>query len=404
MAKILSTHTGSLPRTEALLAADADRRANGPSPQHAEVVRSAVAEVVAKQRQIGIDIPNDGEYGHAMAGDVDYAAWWTYSFGRFGGLEPSTDADWATWGAAEHIEPAPGEIRLTSFDNRRDWQKFADVYGKAGAGVGLQSNGDEAFPVVTSELTYTGQDEVQRDITNLQDALAASGYEHGYLAAIGPASAARVPNAFYRTDQELLDAVTAALREEYAAILNAGLTLQLDDPGLTESWDQIDPEPPLDDYRRWVAKGVAAINTALDGLDTSRARLHVCWGSWHGPHTTDLPLEDVIDVLLEANVGGFVVEAANVRHEHEWRVWKGRELPEGFVVAPGVVSHATNVVEHPQLVADRLVKWAELLGGPERVIATTDCGLGGRIHPQIAWAKLESLVEGTRLANEQLGV
>jgi 5-methyltetrahydropteroyltriglutamate--homocysteine methyltransferase len=191
------------------------------------------------------------------------------------------------------------------------------------------------------------------------------------------------------------------MREEYTAIIDAGLTVQLDDPSLAESWDQINPEPSLEDYLNFIQLRVEATNWALRGLPEEQIRLHICWGSWHGPHTTDIPFADIISSVLQINAGGYSFEAANVRHEHEWRVWEDTKLPEGKVIIPGVVSHATNVVEHPELVADRIERFARLVGR-ENVIASTDCGLGGRVHPQIAVAKLEALGEGARLATKRL--
>ena len=221
------------------------------------------------------------------------------------------------------------------------------------------------------------------------------------MASLSPGSCARVANEYYKTDEELLYACADAMREEYKAIIDAGLTVQLDDPSLAESWDQINPEPSLADYLKFIQLRVEATNWALRGLPQDKIRLHVCWGSWHGPHTTDIPFADILDSVLQVTAGGYSFEAANVRHEHEWRVWEDSKLPEGKVIIPGVVSHATNVVEHPELVADRIVRFAELVGR-ENVIASTDCGLGGRVHPQIAFAKLEALGEGARRASKRL--
>jgi 5-methyltetrahydropteroyltriglutamate--homocysteine methyltransferase len=177
--------------------------------------------------------------------------------------------------------------------------------------------------------------------------------------------------------------------------------LQIDDPVIADNWDQINPAPSLDAYRRFTSVRIEALNHAIRGLPRERIRFHLCWGSWHGPHVTDIPLADIIDLMLAVNAGAYSFEAANARHQHEWRVWQGLALPEGTRILPGVVSHATNVVEHPELVADRICRYAEIVGR-ENVIASTDCGLGGRVHPQIAWAKLESLVRGAAIASERL--
>ena len=192
-----------------------------------------------------------------------------------------------------------------------------------------------------------------------------------------------------------------AMRHEYKAIVDAGLILQLDDPAIAENWDSIDPEPSVAAYRKFTMRRVEALNHAIRGLPEDRIRFHLCWGSWHGPHTTDLPMKDIIDIMFKIKAQGYTFEAANARHEHEWSVWKDHKLPAGKIIIPGIVSHATNVVEHPELVAERIVRFANVVG-KENVIASTDCGLGGRIHPEIAWAKLEALSQGARLATQQL--
>jgi 5-methyltetrahydropteroyltriglutamate--homocysteine methyltransferase len=176
--------------------------------------------------------------------------------------------------------------------------------------------------------------------------------------------------------------------------------LQLDDPALATSWDMINPEPSVDDYRRFAESRVEALNHALRGLPADRIRYHLCWGSWHGPHVTDIPLRAIVDIVLKVNAQAISFEAGNVRHEHEWKVWRDVK-PEGKLLIPGVVSHATNVVEHPELVADRLVRFADAVGR-ENILAGTDCGLGGRVHPDIVWAKLRALAEGAALASRRL--
>jgi 5-methyltetrahydropteroyltriglutamate--homocysteine methyltransferase len=191
------------------------------------------------------------------------------------------------------------------------------------------------------------------------------------------------------------------MREEYRAIVDAGFILQIDDPGLPGAWDMLDPRPSLNDYRDYALRRVETLNRALEGIPQDRVRYHICWGSWHGPHTTDIPLRDIADVMLKVKAQAYLTEAGNVRHEHEYKVWRDIKLPPGKILIPGVVSHATNVVEHPELVADRILAFANLLGR-ENVIAGTDCGLGGRVHPQIAWAKLRALSEGAALASKTL--
>ena len=211
----------------------------------------------------------------------------------------------------------------------------------------------------------------------------------------------RIGNSYYKTEEELLYACADAMREEYKAILDAGLVLQLDDPCIAENWDQINPVPTVEEYQKFTMARVEALNHAIRDLPQDRIRFHLCWGSWHGPHVTDIPMRDIVEVMLRINVRAYSFEAGNVRHEHEWKVWQDVKLPDGKIILPGVVSHATNVVEHPALVADRILRFTNLVGR-ERVIASTDCGLGGRVHPDIAWAKLEALAQGAALASRQL--
>jgi 5-methyltetrahydropteroyltriglutamate--homocysteine methyltransferase len=221
------------------------------------------------------------------------------------------------------------------------------------------------------------------------------------MTAIAPGSCGRIPNEYYASEEALMFACAEAMRVEYQAIIDAGFVLQLDDPALATSWDMINPEPSVVDYRSFASLRVEALNHALRGLPADRIRYHLCWGSWHGPHVTDIPLRDIIDIVLQVNAQGISFEAGNVRHEHEWKVWGDVKLPDGKLLIPGVVSHATNVIEHPDLVADRLIRFANVVGR-ENVLASTDCGLGGRVHPDIAWAKLRTLVEGAALASKQL--
>lgn len=394
---IQTTHAGSLPRTPEILAANEARAQGRDSGELEQLLATAVVDVVARQKAAGIEIANDGEYGHTMTGPVDYGAWWNYVFARLGGLE-QTDFD--RWADRTQHRSSPGHIVLTSFYDRRDRARFREAYEEPTSGI-LAHRTAATQPKVAGPLTYIGHDDVRRDAANLTNALRENGMSTGFIASLSPGSCARITNEYYRTEEELLFACADAMREEYMAILDAGLNVQLDDPSLAESWDQINPEPVLEDYRAYIAKRIEATNHALRGLPKERIRMHVCWGSWHGPHTTDIPFADIVDEVLKANVGTFVFEAGNVRHEHEWRIWETTKLPEGARIAPGVVSHATNVVEHPDLVADRIERFARLVGR-ENVIATTDCGLGGRVHPQIAWAKLEALGEGARRATARL--
>ena len=394
---VQTTTSGSLPRTQALLDANRARTFEDDgftlrsTPEVDALTAQAVVDVVERQRAAGITLVGDGEFGKAMTGAVDYGAWWGYSFQRVGGLS-LTEVNAFN---EPPVESAPGDVRLTSFLNRRDRQRFPAVYAEAvetGAGA-------TAFPSTTGPLVYRGQSAVASDIRNLTAALRPG--EQGFLTAIAPGSAARVRNEYYASDEEHIFAWADALREEYRAIVEAGLIVQLDDPSLAENFDQITPEPSIADYQAFTQIRIDAINHAIAGLPKEQVRLHLCWGSWHGPHTTDVALTDILPVVLRANVGSISFEAGNVRHEHEFTAWADASdagaLPSDLVLVPGVVSHATNVVEHPDLVAQRIRRFTDVVG-PDRVIASTDCGLGGRIHPDIAWAKLDSLGEGARRA------
>ncbi|MBT1001428.1 cobalamin-independent methionine synthase II family protein [Paenarthrobacter sp. DKR-5] len=395
---IRTTHAGSLPRTPELLAANA-AQAENPEDSDAfnKLLTASVVDIVRKQVDVGLSTPNDGEYGHTMSNSVDYGAWWNYSFSRMSGLTPGgTDR----WQQTEQRRSSPGNVVLTTFTDRRDRQRFREAYNDPTSGI-LTGRKPGSQPTVTGPVTYTGQQAVQRDIANLKEALAATGATEGFLPSLSPGSASRISNEYYGSDEEFIYACADAMREEYKAITDAGLVVQIDDPSIAENWDMINPEPTVEDYLKFTQLRVEALNYALRGLPQEQIRFHLCWGSWHGPHTTDLPFADLAQTMLSINAGAYSFEAGNVRHEHEWKVWRDLDLPEDKLILPGVVSHATNVVEHPELVADRIERFAQIVGR-ERVVASTDCGLGGRIHPQIAWAKLEALTEGARLASERL--
>jgi len=397
--RILTSHAGSLPRPEDLIELN-QRRAAGDSvdeTQYLGQLRAGVAAVVARQRGIGIDLVNDGEYGHSMGQRYDYGAWWTYVFQRLGGVELTQ----ISIAEMPQAKAKPGEVTLASFGERRDWQAFAEAYLDPSSGASLPNRENAVAPVCRGPLAYAGHEAVQRDIADMKAAMAAAGISDGFLNSVAPGSCARFGNQYYADDEEMLWACAEAMREEYTAIVEAGLILQLDDPAIAENWDQINPAPSVADYKRFTMRRVEALNNAIRGLPQDRIRFHLCWGSWHGPHTTDLPMADIVDVMLAINAGAYSFEAANARHEHEWKVWRDVKLPDGKVILPGVVTHSTNVIEHPELVADRIVRFAEGVGR-ENVVAATDCGLGGRVHPQIAWAKLDTLVKGAELATSQL--
>ena len=395
--RILTSHAGSLPRSDELIAANAEREAGKADEAAFQAkLRQGVADVVRRQVEAGITVPGDGEYGKSMGSKVNYRAWWSYSFQRLGGLKIT--------GLGLYDFPvrrsSPGNTVLSSFGDRRDRLKFAAAYGDPESGITTGPRFTD-WPTCIGPLSYTGQSAIAADIANFKAALAASNASEGFMTSIGPGSAARIGNQHYKTDEEFLFACADAMREEYKAIVGAGLILQIDDPSIAENFDQINPEPTAEEYRKFTMPRVEALNHALRGLPRDRIRFHLCWGSWHGPHTTDIAMRDIVDVMLKIDAGAYSFEAGNVRHEHEWSVWKDTKLPDDRLMLPGVVSHATNVVEHPELVAERIGRFASLVGR-DRVIASTDCGLGGRVHRDIAWAKLETLAQGAALASRQL--
>ena len=398
---MLTTHVGSLSRPKELI--DLNRRRAGAETvdehSYAQRLAAAVGGVVQKQRDIGIDIANDGEFGKPMAANYDYGVWWNYAFARMEGFVPADSVP-----ESEHKKSSVAALALTRVSNRRDWQKFSEFYQdpeSTGTLIGSAARPRTRRPVCTGPVKYAGHAAIQTDIANLRKAMATAGVDEAFLTSVGPGSFARGEDLYYKTEEEFVFAAAEAMREEYKAIVDSGLLLQIDDPSLPDNWDMVNPEPPLEEFKKFERVRIEALNHALRGLSQDRIRYHICWGSWHGPHTTDIPLKDIVDLVLSVNAGAYSVEAGNVRHEHEWRVWENGMLPGGKLLIPGVVSHATNIVEHPQVVADRIVRYAKVVGR-ENIIASTDCGLGGRIHPQIAWAKLEALVEGARLASREL--
>ncbi len=378
--RILVSHAGTLPRP-----ADLQDMVNA-GPSRAEEVQrrlpAAVAEVLRKQADVGVDVANDGEYSK-----LNFTH---YVQGRFGGLDV----------------PKPGEPVPSRSIVARDKAEFPGFHEKLG---GFNFNPTSGFnpaninPAVmcVGPLKYVGQQQAQADISNIKAAAVGLDVEP-FLPAIAPGTIEHwLFNRYYKDDEELLFAVAEAMREEYKAITDAGLLLQIDDPDLPDGW-QMFPDMSVEDYRRYAQVRVEALNHALRDIPTEQIRLHVCWGSGHGPHKNDLPLEHLVDLILGVRAGCYSIEASNPRHDHEWRVWQAAKLPDGASLMPGVVGHASDVVEHPRLVADRLVRYANLVG-KENVIAGSDCGIGSRVgHGEIAWAKLAAMVEGARIASEEL--
>ena len=390
---ILTTHAGSLPRPDALRDAWSKpiETPEGVATLDA-LLRQSVMTVVADQAMAGITIPNDGEFGKPMRAASDLAAWGTYVFGRLTGFGPAPP------GAAAPARTAPGQpMRIVG--ERWEQREFDEFYDVSGMVPSVASR-----PCCVGPISYSGAEAVRRDVANLKAAADAAGIEEAFMTSIAVGTVetfCRGQDACYKSAEAFLDGIAMAMAVEYRAIVDAGFVLQLDDPGLPDTWDMLDPHPTLAEYRRYAMLRVEALNHALYGIPEDRVRHHICWGSWHGPHTTDLPLRDIVDVMLNVKAQAYSVEAGNVRHEHEYKVWRDVKLPEGKILIPGVVSHATNVVEHPEVVANRLIAYANVVGR-ENVIAGTDCGLGGRVHPQIARAKLKALSEGAQLATRQL--
>jgi 5-methyltetrahydropteroyltriglutamate--homocysteine methyltransferase len=404
--RILTTHVGSLPRPEKLLAAAHDRTVAGKDEAVFEKeLKGAVADVVRRQKELGVDLINDGEFGHTMGWAYDYGSWWSYVIRRLAGVEVIKTGLWFTTLSAHIKTPmAPKDFVVGNWGERRDMAKFQEAYLDPHSGCGLPEQFmTEHSPVVNGPIKYKGQELVQRDIANLKAGLKAAGLgtEGAWMNSIAPASCARMPNEHYKSEEELLYACADAMHEEYKAIIDAGLTVQLDDPAIGENWDQQKIEPSVEGYRRYTKMCIDALNHSIKGLPANKIRFHLCWGSWHGPHSTDIPMKHLVDLMLAVNCDYYSFEAANARHEHEWKLWKNIKLPAGKKILPGIVSHSTNLIEDPELVADRIIRFAEAVG-PENVIASTDCGLGGRVHPQIAWAKLKALSEGAALASKQL--
>ena len=378
--RILTTHVGSLPRPADLLEMN-DAKVSGRSVDQAAWtarVRTAILEVVRRQQESAVDIVNDGE--------LSKSSWSSYVNERLSGF-------------AESVSQGRGS--LARGRDRKAFQEFYDEYDKIQPFRTV--NGSRWTDVTcNAPISYQGQTAVQMDIENLQTATAEGEAEEAFITAVAPGSIiTRRINKYYPTEEAFLFAIAEAMKTEYRAIVDAGFLLQIDDPQLVTRYDTEDPPSSAEQYRKLAGPRVEALNHALAGIPQDRVRYHICWGGWHGPHTTDLPLKDIVSVLLQIRAGAYLIEAANARHEHEWRVWEQVKLPEDKILIPGVVSHATNVVEHAELVAERILRFANLVGR-ENVIAGTDCGLGGRLHHQLVWAKLKALSEGARLASRQL--
>jgi 5-methyltetrahydropteroyltriglutamate--homocysteine methyltransferase len=342
------------------------------------LIKNGIVDVARKQAGAGIDVISDGELGKIGFGGV------TYYGRRLSGL------------GTRKLKPGEAPFMALQTNERIE---FADFYKELQF---MPAPPERA--ICNGPVKYIGQEEVKRDLEFFKAALAEANVksEETFMCVLAPGWLHHFfYNEHYPSEKEYLFALADAIKHEYKAIVDAGFILQIDDPALPDTYDMIVPSPSIEEYRKIAAETVDALNHALTGLPEDRVRYHICWGSWHGPHTHDLPLKHVVDLMLKVKAGAYSVEAANPRHEHEWKIWKDVKLPAGKILIPGVVSHASNVVEHPELVADRIVRFAGLVGR-ENVIGGTDCGMGARVHPQIAWAKLKALSEGAALATKQL--
>jgi len=382
--RILTTHVGSLPRPADLIEMYRDQ---APAEKLEPRLTSAVAEVVRRQIETGIDVVNDGEFGKPMSDQVDYGAWATYVYGRLSGFE---------WRDLRK----DFNLLKSMMGGSKDRIDFADYYSTPEADAGPSSR-LLRLPVNMGPIRYTGHEIIQRDIRNLKSALAGKSLDEAFMTAV-VTGVTLIPGEHYKTNEEQATAVAEAMREEYKAITDAGINLQLDDPIIVNVYEwRYSMSGDMAAFRKWAESHVELVNHAIAGIPEEKIRYHMCWGSWKGPHSTDLPLRNVIDLMLKVKATQYSVEAANPQHEHEWKVWKDAKLPTHKAVIPGVVSHKTNVLEHPEVVADRIMRYAGVVGR-ERVIASTDCGMGGRIHPSIAWAKLRVLAAGAAEASRQL--
>jgi 5-methyltetrahydropteroyltriglutamate--homocysteine methyltransferase len=383
--RILTTHVGALPAPEDVWAQPdvSDQR-----------LAQAVTAVFELQKRARVDFINEGEVtkgGH----------WTQYISARLDGFEPAGE------------KGGLGRLLMSSVD----WAEFADFYRvnlehgtlfeQSGSAPKVPEGASESSATIedwvcTGPIVYRGQAALEREIAMLEAALGETPRSDAFLTTTAPLSVEPGrSNEYYKSHEEFVYALAEALRIEYEAIARAGFQVQVDDAWLGALWDRIGIPMGLDAYRKYCAMRVEALNHALRNIPEENIRYHLCWGSWHGPHSRDLPLQDIVDVMLSVKAQTYLFEAANVRHEHEAALWETVDLPDGKILAPGVVTHSTSLIEHPELVADRLQRFARMVGR-ENVIASTDCGLGLRCHPQIAWAKLKALSDGAALATKAL--
>ncbi len=385
--RILTTHVGSLPRPRDLLQPLHARDSGEPFDAAAleRSISAAISAVVRRQAELGLDIVNDGEHGRASFA--------TYANTRIGGLERVTRPP-------RHVGKAT-----------RDSMAFPAVYEEMrkmfGARRALTGKPEDAVSLVcTGPIRYIGQEQVKADIAHLKAATVGAPAEEAFVTAISPTNLEMYfENRYYRSEEEYLFALAEAMGEEYRAIVEAGFVLQVDDPRLITHWNRV-PDLGLEENRKFIELRVEALNAALKGIPEDRVRFHTCYSINVAPRVHDLEMKHYADLMLKVRAQAYSIEAANPRHEHEWRIWKNIKLPDDKILVPGVVSHCVYQVEHPELVAERIERFAGVVGR-ERVIAGTDCGFasaraGDEVHPDVAWAKLKSLVEGARIATARL--
>ncbi|HEX4407193.1 MAG TPA: cobalamin-independent methionine synthase II family protein [Xanthobacteraceae bacterium] len=390
--RILTTHVGSLIRPAKLIEFWRLIEDGKPHDEAAfeACLTESVAEVVRQQAETGIDVVSDGEFSKG-------ANWAFYVHKRLSGI------------AVRPATPEEANDPMASMGGGRDHQAFAEFYAEYNAASGLAKRLGNRV-IINGPIKYSDV-QVRRDIKNLKAGIAKAKTRHpdlaGFLPVVAPASALPgAKNEHYKDEETFLFALADALHQEYQAIVDAGLYVQIDDAFLPYMFERMVPPMSAADYRRWAELRVEALNRALAGIPEEKSRYHICWGSWNGPHAFDVPLKDIIDLVLKVRVGHYSFEAANPRHAHEWQVWETVKLRAGQILIPGVISHATNIVEHPELVAERIVRLAKIVGR-ENVMGGTDCGFAQspfarRVHPSIMWAKLKALAEGAQIATQTL--
>jgi 5-methyltetrahydropteroyltriglutamate--homocysteine methyltransferase len=385
--RIMTTHCGSLPRPDdlvTLLAAEEAGEETDPLSLQ-QRVEASVTSVVQRQATCGLDVINDGEHSKM--------SFTTYTASRLSGLERVTPSQFG--------ERTPSRDAL---EFPAVYEEMRRMYAARPSNIGKR----RARPLLacTGPISYTGQARVQADIEHLKRAMRTVEATQGFITALSPTNVApHYPNLYYATEEEYLVAIADAMHEEYAAIVDAGFVLQIDDPRLATYYDRT-PEASIEDSRKFIEQAVEIVNYALRGIPEDRVRFHTCYSTNVAPRVNDLELKHFVDLMLRIHAGAYSFEAANPRHEHEWQVWEDLRLPDDKVLIPGVVSHCITLVEHPELVAQRIVRYAGVVGR-ERVLASNDCGFatsaaGDEVHPDVAWAKLRALCEGAALASRQL--